>query len=99
MSSASPRKGFEQVVEDCGPSLQALFVVLVVGANPGDQRIDASHFGAVEFAVLQIDVVDDFCYRTQCCHTRRQSRGENLERAAIALVRELGIEDVESDLA
>jgi hypothetical protein len=58
-SSASPRKGFEQVVEDCGPSLQALIVVLAARADAGDQRIDARRFGAPEFAVLQIDVVND----------------------------------------
>src|SRR5260370_6290969 len=99
LSSASPGKGFDQVVEDRGPSLQALVVVLVARADPGDQRVDARCFGALEFAVLQIDVVNDFRDRPQPTGVGRQASDKNLECAAIALVRELGIEHVESDLA
>jgi len=47
-SPGSPRKGFEQIVEYSRPSLQALIVVLVVHADPSDQRIDACRFGALE---------------------------------------------------
>src|SRR5260221_11923981 len=99
MSSASPRKGFEQVVEDCGPSLQTLVVVLVVRADPGDQRVDARCFGALEFAVLQIDVVNDLRDRPQPTNVGHQASDQNLECAAIAFVRELGVEHVKSDLA
>src|ERR1700692_1017442 len=99
VSSASPRKVFEQVVEDCGPSLQAFIVVLVVRADPGDQRIDARCFGALEFAVLQIDVVNDFRDRPQPTDAGHQASNQNLAGAAIAFVRKLGIEHVESDLA
>src|SRR5216684_4044816 len=99
MSSASPRKKFEQIIKDCGSSLQTLIVVRIVRADPGDQRINARRFGTLEFAVLQIDVVYDFRDRPQRADIWYQVRDKNLERAAIALVRELGIEHVESYLA
>src|SRR5258708_20197786 len=85
LSSASPGKGFEQVVEDRGPSLQALIVVLVVRADPSDQRIDARCFGALEFAVLQIDVMNDFRDRPQPTDVGHHPRDNHPKCTPIAL--------------
>src|SRR5439155_2937346 len=49
--------------------------------------------------VLQIDVVDDLGDGTHCRIVYRDPGAQDLEGAEIALVRELGLEHVEAELA
>src|SRR5205823_3046567 len=60
---------------------------------------DADCLGATELPVLQIDVVDDLRDGTHCRIVYREPGAQDLEGAEIALVRELGLEHVEAELA
>src|SRR5262245_41323203 len=59
--SALPLEIFVEVVEDLGASCNPFRVVLGRDADAFDQRPNARDFGAAELAVLEIDVMDDFC--------------------------------------
>src|SRR5215467_642953 len=90
---------FVEVVEDLGAARNALRIVLGRDADAFDQRPDAGDFGAAELAVLEIDVMDDFRDGAQRRVLQRGALHQHLERAFVALVRELGLEHVEAQLA
>src|SRR5262245_17068449 len=88
-----------EVVEDLGTARNAFRIVLGRDADAFDQRPDAGDFGAAELAVLEIDVMDDFRDGAQRRVLQRAPLHQHLERAFVALVRELGLEPVEAQLA
>src|SRR5215510_9259574 len=90
---------FVQVVEDLAAARNALRIVLGRDADAFDQRPDAGDFGAAELAVLEIDVMDDFRDGAQRRVLQRAPLQQHFERAFVALVRELGLEHVEAQLA
>src|SRR5215472_18532700 len=90
---------FVQVVEDLGATRNALRIVLGRNADAFDQRPDAGDFSAAELAVLEIDVMDDFRDGAQRRILQRAPLHQHLECAFVALVRELGLEHVEAQLA
>ena len=94
--SAEVRVG---VVEHGGPTLEPGLVIPVAHGDARDQPVDAGSLGATELPVLQIDVVDDLGDGTHCRIVYREAGAQDLEGAEIALVRELGLEHVEAELA
>src|SRR5262245_8506387 len=88
-----------QVVEDLGAARNPLRVVLGRDADAFDQRPDAGDFGAAELVILEIDVMDDFRDSAQRRVLQRAPLQQYFERAFVALVRELGLEHVEAQLA
>src|SRR5713226_3039572 len=84
-----------QVLENRRGASQSRLVVLVHGADSGDQP--PGSFGPVEFAVLQIDVVDDLGDRSKSRLVELQTLEQHLEGAAIAFVSEIGLEHVKAD--
>src|SRR3954447_3889062 len=87
---------FVEVVEHLGATRDAIRVILGRHADPFDQRPDAGDLRPAEFVVLQVDVVDDFrdgAQRRVFWHAALQ---QHLERALVALMRELGLEHVET---
>src|SRR2546426_7875974 len=67
--------------------------------DPGNQAINPDGLRPPELSVLQIDVVDDLCDRTQGGVVYPEPGEQDLEGAEVALVRELGLEHVEAELA
>src|ERR1700751_1631478 len=90
---------FVEVVEDLGAARNALRIVLARDTDAFDQRSDAGDFGAAELAVLEIDVMDDLGDGAQRRVLQRAPLQQHFERAFVALVRELGLEHVEAQLA
>src|SRR5439155_6491796 len=90
---------FVEVVEDLGAARNPLRIFLGRDTDAFDQRPDAGDFGAAELAVLEIDVMDDFRDGAQRRVFQRASLQQHFERAFVALVRELGLEHVEAQLA
>src|SRR5215469_9404468 len=90
---------FVEVVEDLAATRNPFRVVLGRDADAFDQRPYAGDFGAAELAVLEIDVMDDFRDGAQRRVLQRGALHQHLERAFVALVRELGLEHVEAQLA
>src|SRR5262249_31066806 len=88
-----------EVVEDLRAPRNPFRVVLGRDADAFDQSPYAGDFGAAELAVLEIDVMDDFRDGAQRRVLQRAPLHQHLERAFVALVRELGLEHVEAQLA
>src|SRR5262245_40905074 len=88
-----------EAVEDLGAARNPLRVVLGPDADAFNQRSDAGDFGAAEFVILEIDVMDDFRDGAQRRVLQRAPLQQHFERAFVALVRELGLEHVEAQLA
>ena len=66
---------------------------------PAISGLDARRLVAAELAVLEVDVVDDLGDRLERRIARPARAEQHLEGAAVALVRELGLEHVEAELA
>src|SRR5207247_3267616 len=88
-----------EVVEHGGPSLEPGLVIPVAHGDARDQPVDAGRLGATDLPVFQIDVVDGLGDGTHCRIVYREPGEQDLEGAEIALVRELGLEHVEAELA
>src|SRR5262249_48911725 len=88
-----------EAVEDRASLCQPLFVVAMDHRDARDQRFDACDLGALEFVVLQIDVVDDLCDRPEGGILEAEAPEQHLERAPTPIVRELRLEHVEAQLA
>src|SRR5262245_2664277 len=98
--SASPLlEIFVEVVEHLGAARDAFRVVLGRDADALDQRPDARDLGTAELVVLEVDVVDDLADGAQRRVLERAALEQHLERALVALVRELGLVHVETQLA
>ena len=93
-----PPKVFVQRVEHGPAAREALLVVAMRRRYTRDQGVDASELLASELRVLQIDVMNDLRERTERGVVEPETRDEDLERAAVTIVRELGLEHVEADL-
>src|SRR5919198_773102 len=98
-SPSLPAEVLVQVVEHGGPALEPGLVIAMPHGDTRDQSVDASRLGTIKLRVLQIDVVHDLRNRHEGAIVETQPRHENLEGAEVALVRELGLEHVESELA
>src|SRR6516225_12020953 len=90
---------FVDVIEDLAAARNALRIVLGRDTDAFDQRPDAGDFGAAELAVFEIDVMDDFRDGAQRRVLQRAPLQQHFERAFVTLVRELGLEHVEAQLA
>src|SRR5436190_1290052 len=88
-----------EVVEHGGPTLEPGLVIPVAHGDARDQPVDAGRLGATELPVFQIDVVDDLGDGTHRRIVYPEPGEQDLEGAEIALVRELGLEHVEAELA
>ena len=64
-----------------------------------DELADARRFGPRELAVLEVDVVDDLRDRRESGVLRRDAVEQDLERAPVALVREVAARHVETQLS
>src|SRR3954452_24468777 len=83
-----------------GAAARDPLVVLAIGrADPGDQGANAGCLLAPELLVLEVDVVDDLADGAQRRVAEAGTAQEDLERAAVPLVGELGFEHVEAQLA
>jgi hypothetical protein len=78
---------------------QPLLVVGAGGGDAGDQAAHARNLFAAVLVVLEIDVVDDLCDRAKRRIGQARMVDQDLEGAAVALVRELALEHVEAQLA
>src|SRR3954469_18947694 len=90
---------FVKVVEHLGATRDAIRVILGRYADPFDQCPDASDLRPAEFVILQVDVVDDFRDGAQRGVFWRAALQQHFECAFVALVGELGLEHVETQLA
>src|SRR5690348_14187680 len=68
------------------------------GAKADDRRGDPGSLRSFEFGLLQVDVMDHLRERIDSRLVQGEPFHENLERAEIALVRELRLEHVEAKL-
>src|SRR5689334_7257004 len=68
-------------------------------AESRDRAANARRFVAPEFVVAQIDVVNDFADRAESGVLDTHSLEQNLERAAVAVIREFGVVHVEAKLS
>src|SRR5262245_21733228 len=64
-----------------------------------DHPVDPGGFLPAETRVLQIDVMHDLGDRPKCGVLQREPVQEVIERATMSLMRELGLEHVEPNLA
>src|SRR6266508_3307186 len=87
-----------EIVERGGGAIDALGIVRMGERNAFDQSSDAVCFRPAETLFLQIDVVHDLGDRAQRAIAPADMIEKHLERAAVPLVRELGLEHVEADL-
>src|SRR4051794_39814041 len=83
---------FVEIVEDLGTARQTLIVIRGCSSDAVDQRPNADCFGAPELVVPQINIVNNLGDRAQRGILLRNSAGQDLEGAVIALVRELRLE-------
>src|SRR4051794_1697893 len=98
-SSASPAEVGVKVLEHRAAAGEALLVVAGRGADAGDQGLDPVRLEAAKLAVLEVDVVHDLGDRPERGLAKARALEQHLEGAAVALVRELGLEHVEPELA
>src|SRR5688572_13510816 len=78
---------------------QPCLVLAMQERDPGDLCSDALGFGPAELGVPQIDVVNDVRDGAKPWLFEIEALAQNLERAAVALVRKFGLEHVEPQLA
>src|SRR5215472_11029291 len=87
-----------KIVEDRRAARDPIVVVVRLGADAMNESLDAAGFLASELLVLEIDVVDDLRDGLQRLILEPGTREQDLEAAAVALMRELRIEHVEAQL-
>src|SRR5262245_9878708 len=88
-----------QVFEESGAALQSLRVLAVLQGNAGQQALDPRDLRSTEFRVFEVDVVHDLADGTKAGVVEPKLLDQDLERAAVPLVRELRFEHVEAGLA
>src|SRR3954465_658433 len=91
-------EGLVEVIEHGGAARDPLVVVAIGRADPGNQGANAGRLLAPELLILEVDVVHDLADGAQRRVAEAGAAQQDLERAAVALVRELGFEHVEAQL-
>src|SRR5437588_4932907 len=74
-------------------------VLRVLLRDAGDQSLDPGRLGPPEFRFLAVDVVHDLRDDAERAIAEPEARHERLEGAGVPLVRVLGLEHVEPELA
>src|SRR4051794_16974678 len=92
-------EGLVEVIEHGAATRDPLVVLAIGRADPGNQGANAGRLLAPELLVLEVDVVHDLADGAQRRVAEAGTAQEDLERAAVALVGELGFEHVEAQLA
>src|SRR2546421_456875 len=90
---------FIEIVEHLSPSCNPLRVIRRRQRDAVDQRPDADRFVATELAVPEIDVVNDLRDSAKRGIVERNAVEQHFKCAFVALMRELGLEHVEPQLA
>src|SRR3954471_1488607 len=98
-SAALLAEVFIEVVEHGAAARDPLRVVAIGRADPGNQGANAGRLLAPELLILEVDVVHDLPDGAQRRVAEAGAAQQDLKRAAVALVRELGFEHVEAQLA
>src|ERR1700686_2794515 len=88
-------EGLIQIVEHRNAAFEPLPVVLAEHRDTLDQPSDPAGLIPPKLAVFQVDIVDDLTDRRERRVGQAQPGQQHLERAAVALVGELGLEHVE----
>src|SRR5262249_19350418 len=88
-----------EVIEHFGPTRDPLRVILGRRADTLHKRSNPCDFSSPEFAVLEIDIVDDLGDGAQRCVLEAAAIEQHLEGALVALVREFRLEHVETQFA
>src|SRR5437660_4808296 len=88
-----------QRVEERGAVRQPRGVLRVLLRDAGDQSLDPGRLGPPELGFLAVDVVHDLRDDAERAIVEPEARHERLEGAGIPLVRVLGLEHVEPELA
>src|SRR3954452_15991177 len=92
-------EGLVEVVEHGAAARDPLVVLAIGRADPGNQGANAGRLLAPDLLVLEVDVVHDLADGAQRRVAEAGTAQEDLERAAVPLVGELGFEHVEAQLA
>src|SRR5205809_6981364 len=87
-----------QILQNCCSSRDAILIVAMSHSDAGDHHRDSRRFRPIELRLFQIDVMDNFTDRAECGIVQAHAVEQDFERAAIALMRKLGIEHVEAHL-
>src|SRR5262249_2973647 len=98
-SFASSTEVGVEVIEERGSAGHALVVGRMCEADPGDDVLDSLRLRKAELGILEIDVVNDLCDRTERCVLNVEPIDEDLERATVPLVGVLRFEHVETQFA
>src|SRR3954452_4810411 len=98
-SAALLAEGLVEVVEHGAAARDPLVVLAIGRADPGNQGANAGRLLAPDLLILEVDVVHDLADGAQRRVAEAGAAQQDLERAAVALVRELGFEHVEAQLA
>src|SRR4051812_20661382 len=98
-SAALLAEGLVEVIEHGAAARDPLVVLAIGRADPGNQGANAGRLLAPELLILEVDVVHDLADGAQRRVAEAGAAQQDLERAAVALVRELGFEHVEAQLA
>src|SRR5262245_65221235 len=88
-----------EAIENRAAVCQPFFIVPVGHREARDQRLDARDLRPAELTVLQVDVVNDLRDGTERRIVEPEACQEDLEGALVPIVRELGLEHVEAELA
>src|SRR2546430_17723911 len=88
-----------QRVEQRGALRQPRGVLRMLLRDAGDQAFDPGRLGPPELRFLAVDVVHDLCDDAERAIAEPEARHERLEGAGVPLVRVLGLEHVEPELA
>src|SRR5438132_8780293 len=88
-----------QRVEQGGTVRQPRGVLRMLLRDAGDQALDPGRLGPPELRFLAVDVVHDLRDDAERTITEAEARNERLEGAGVPLVRVLGLEHVEPELA
>src|SRR3954468_15975474 len=91
-------EGLVEVIEHGAAARDPLVVLAIGRADPGNQGANAGRLLAPELLILEVDVVHDLADGAQRRVAEAGAAQQNLERAAVALMRELGFEHVEAQL-
>src|SRR5256886_14774085 len=88
-----------QRVEQGGTVRQPRGVLRMLLRDAGDQALDPGRLGPPELRFLAVDVVHDLRDDAECAIAEPEARHQRLEGAGVPLVRVLGLEHVEPELA
>src|SRR5437870_6816471 len=87
-----------QILQNCCSSPDATLIVAMSHSDAGHHHRDSRGFRPIELRLFQIDVMDNFSDRAKCGIVQAHAIDQDFERAAIALMCELGVEHIEAHL-